>query len=35
MEGNTDYQKTQEKESLEEKKSKPVDDDKTVIFQEG
>ena len=40
MEGNKDYQKTQETEPLEEK-SKPVDDDKslstdkTLILQEG
>ena len=31
MEGNKDYQKTQERESLEEEKSKLVDDDKSVI----
>ena len=31
MEVNKDYQKTQETEPLEEEKSKPVDDDKSVI----
>ena len=41
MEGNKDYQKTQETEPLEEEKSKPVDDDKSLstdkilIVQEG
>ena len=31
MEVNRDYWKTQERESLEDEKSKPVDDDKSVI----
>ena len=31
MEVNKDHQKTQERETLEEEKSKPVDDDKSVI----
>ena len=41
MEVNKDYQKTQEREPLEEEKSKPVDDDKSLntdkilILQEG
>ena len=31
MEVNKDHQKTQEREPLENEKSKPVDDDKSVI----
>ena len=31
MEGNKDYQKTQERVPLEEVESKPVDQDKSVI----